>query len=66
MMLASSCAKQSAIAKTQAANQAVAHIHVHVIPVKLEDKGKFGRIKTTEGEMAEVAEAIRKEIAKLA
>ncbi|HUI00499.1 MAG TPA: HIT family protein [Nitrososphaerales archaeon] len=49
----------------EAANQAVAHIHVHVIPSKLEEKGKFGRIKLTEDEMAGVAEAIRKEVAKL-
>jgi histidine triad (HIT) family protein len=50
----------------EAANQAVAHIHVHVIPNKLEDKGRFNRIKLSEKEMAEVAESIRAEIAKLA
>ncbi len=49
----------------EAANQAVPHIHVHVIPGKLEDKGKFGRLKMTEREMSEVAEAIKTEIAKL-
>ncbi len=50
----------------EAANQAVAHIHVHVIPNKLEDKGKFNRLKLSDAEMAKVAEAIRDRIAKLA
>ncbi len=50
----------------EAANQAVAHIHVHVIPNKLEEKGRFNRIKLTDKEMAAVAESIRAEIAKLA
>jgi len=50
----------------EAANQAVAHIHVHVIPNKLEDKGRFNRIKLTDKEMAAVAESIRAEIARLA
>jgi histidine triad (HIT) family protein len=50
----------------EAANQAVAHIHVHVIPNKLEDKGRFNRIKLTDKEMAAVAGSIRVEIAKLA
>jgi histidine triad (HIT) family protein len=50
----------------EAANQAVAHIHVHVIPNKLEDKGRFNRMKLSEKEMAEVAESIKAEIAKLA
>ena len=50
----------------EAANQAVAHIHVHVIPNKLEDKGRFNRMKLTDKEMAAVAESIRAEIAKLA
>jgi histidine triad (HIT) family protein len=50
----------------EAANQAVAHIHVHVIPNKLEDKGRFNRIKLSDSEMAEVAESIRAQIAKLA
>jgi len=49
----------------EAANQAVAHIHVHVIPSKLEDKGRFNRIKVSEREMAEVSESIKAEIAKL-
>lgn len=50
----------------EAANQAVAHIHVHVIPSKLEEKGKFSRMKLSEKEMAEVAQSIKAEIAKLA
>jgi histidine triad (HIT) family protein len=50
----------------EAANQAVAHIHVHVIPSRLEDKGRFSRMKLSEKEMAEVAESIKAEIAKLA
>jgi histidine triad (HIT) family protein len=49
----------------EAANQAVAHIHVHVIPSRLEEKGKFARLKTNEKEMVEVAEAIRTEIARI-
>jgi histidine triad (HIT) family protein len=50
----------------EAANQAVAHIHVHVIPSKLEDKGRFNRMKLSDKEMADVAESIKAEIAKLA
>lgn len=50
----------------EAANQAVAHIHVHVIPSKLQDKGRFSRMKLSEKEMSEVADSIRAEIAKLA
>jgi len=49
----------------EAANQAVAHIHVHVIPSKLEEKGKFSRLKLSEDEMARVADAIKSEIAGL-
>jgi histidine triad (HIT) family protein len=50
----------------EAANQAVAHIHVHVIPNKLEDKGRFmNRLKPSKGEMESVASTIRSEIAKL-
>jgi histidine triad (HIT) family protein len=48
----------------EAANQAVAHIHVHVIPSKLEDKGRFSRLKLTEDEMGRIGEAVKKEIAK--
>ena len=51
----------------EAANQAVAHIHVHVIPSKLEDKGRFmSRLKFSDEEMAKVAEKIREEIGRLA
>ena len=32
----------------EAANQVVAHVHVHVIPVKMEDKGRFGDTPTSE------------------
>ena len=46
----------------EAANQAVAHIHVHVIPSRLEDKGKFMRMKLSEKEMEEVAESIRDQL----
>lgn len=46
----------------EAANQAVAHLHVHVIPGKLVDKGKFNRIKVDEDRMARVAGAIKAEI----
>jgi histidine triad (HIT) family protein len=46
----------------EAANQAVAHIHVHVIPSKLQDKGKFTRQRLQEEEMSKVATAIRNEI----
>ncbi len=50
----------------EAANQAVAHIHVHVIPHKMEDKGKFmNRLKISGDEMAKVASAIKSEIAKI-
>jgi len=51
----------------EAANQAVAHIHVHVIPNKLEDKGRFmNRLKPSRDEMEKVANAIKSEIAKFA
>ncbi len=49
----------------EAANQAVAHLHVHVIPSKLEDKGKFSRLKFSDDEMDRAAKAIRAEIGKL-
>src|SRR5215831_18029931 len=45
----------------EAANQVVAHVHVHVIPVKMMDKGRFvERRKYSESEMHEIAEKIRK------
>jgi histidine triad (HIT) family protein len=44
----------------EAANQAVAHVHVHVIPVKLEDKGKWmDRKDTTPERLQEMAKRIR-------
>lgn len=50
----------------EAANQEVAHIHVHVIPNKLEDKGRFmNRMKPSEAEMAKVADSIKTEIGRL-
>jgi histidine triad (HIT) family protein len=49
----------------EAANQAVAHLHIHVIPHKLEEKGKFTRLKMSDEEMVRVADAIRTEIARI-
>jgi histidine triad (HIT) family protein len=49
----------------EAANQAVAHMHIHVIPQKLVDKGKFNRMKLSDDEMAKAAEAISAEIKKM-
>jgi histidine triad (HIT) family protein len=49
----------------EAANQAVAHLHIHVIPHKLEEKGKFTRLKMSDDEMIRVADAIRTEIARV-
>lgn len=47
----------------EAANQVVAHVHVHVIPVKMEDKGRVSdRRSFTAAEMKEVAQAIRAEM----
>lgn len=47
----------------EAANQVVAHVHVHVIPVKMEDKGRFSdRKRFTNEEMEETARAIRSEM----
>ncbi|MDA4135797.1 MAG: HIT family protein [Thaumarchaeota archaeon] len=44
----------------EAANQVVAHVHVHVIPIMLHQKGKvMDRQKFTEDEMSETAEKIR-------
>ncbi len=44
----------------EAANQVVAHVHVHVIPVKMEDKGRFfERKRFTEAQMEETARTIR-------
>jgi histidine triad (HIT) family protein len=47
----------------EAANQVVAHVHVHVIPVRMEDREKsFGRSKSSPEEMQATARAIRAEI----
>ena len=44
----------------EAATQVVAHVHVHVIPVKMEDKGRFSdRRRFTSAEMDETAKLIR-------
>jgi len=47
----------------EAANQVVAHVHVHVIPVTIADKGKFmGRKNLSPEEMRETANRIREDI----
>lgn len=47
----------------EAANQVVAHVHVHVIPVKMEDKGRFGERRRPQAEeMEATAKAIRSEM----
>ena len=47
----------------EAANQVVAHVHVHVIPVKMEDRGRFiDRKRFTPEEMEVTARAIRAEL----
>ena len=47
----------------EAANQAVPHVHVHVIPVMMEDKGRYGGRKAfTQEEMEATARAIRKQM----
>ncbi|MDG6902441.1 MAG: HIT domain-containing protein [Nitrososphaerota archaeon] len=49
----------------EAANQVVAHVHVHVIPVKMEDKGRFSdRRRFAPAEMEETARLIRTEMAR--
>lgn len=48
----------------EAANQVVAHVHVHVIPVKMEERGRFtDRKRFTQDEMEETARLIRSELA---
>ena len=50
----------------EAANQVVAHVHVHVIPVKLEDKGKFMERKHfSPEEMNDIARGIGSEITRV-
>ena len=47
----------------EAANQVVAHVHVHVIPVKMEDRGRFGERRRLQAEeMGATAKAIRSEM----
>lgn len=47
----------------EAANQVVAHVHVHVIPIKMEDREEFtGRKRFSPEEMQATAQAIRTEI----
>jgi histidine triad (HIT) family protein len=47
----------------EAANQVVAHVHVHIIPIKLEDRERFtGRKHYSPEEMQATAEAIRTEM----
>jgi histidine triad (HIT) family protein len=49
----------------EAANQVVAHVHVHVIPVRMEDKGRFMDRKTySPDEMKAVADSIRSVMSK--
>lgn len=49
----------------EAADQAVAHVHVHVIPVKMADKGRYGgRLRFSSEEMAGIAGSIREKIAR--
>jgi len=44
----------------EAANQVVAHVHVHVIPVKMEDRGRFAdRRRFSQEEMRAAAQSIR-------
>jgi len=51
----------------EAANQVVAHVHVHVIPVKMEDRGRFGgRKEFSEEEMADTAKSVRTQLKSLA
>ncbi len=49
----------------EAANQVVAHVHVHTIPVKLEDKGKWmDRKRLSREEMSKIASSIKEYLAK--
>lgn len=49
----------------EAANQVVAHVHVHVIPVRMEDRGRFMDRKTfSDEEMEAIALSIRENISK--
>jgi histidine triad (HIT) family protein len=47
----------------EAANQVVAHVHVHVIPVRMEDRGRFaGRRGFSADELRDTATSIRKQL----
>lgn len=49
----------------EAANQVVPHVHIHTIPVKLSDKGKWmDRTRLPNEEMEEIAEKIRAKMKK--
>ncbi len=49
----------------EAANQAVAHVHVHVIPVAMEQKDRpMSRMRLDEREMVKTAAAIREALGK--
>ena len=49
----------------EAANQVVPHVHVHVIPVMMDDKGKYGGRKAfSPHEMESTAESIRERMRK--
>ncbi len=50
----------------EAANQAVPHVHVHVIPVMMEDKGRYGGRKSfSPQEMESTAKSIRDKLKEL-
>jgi len=47
----------------EAANQAVPHVHVHVIPVMMEDRGRYGGRKSFSAEEREaIAKSIREKL----
>jgi histidine triad (HIT) family protein len=47
----------------EAANQAVPHVHVHVIPVMMEDRGRYGgRRSFSQDEMESTAKSIREQM----
>ncbi|MDG6925322.1 MAG: HIT domain-containing protein [Nitrososphaerota archaeon] len=49
----------------EAANQVVAHVHVHVIPIAMHEKGKvMDRLKLTPEQLAETAKKIRESLAR--
>jgi histidine triad (HIT) family protein len=51
----------------EAANQVVAHVHIHVIPIMMQQKGKqMDRLKLDEGVMEATAESIRKALSEQA